>query len=120
MKRSQLIMEVMEMSKLIDSHLIGKSIKALRLTCGLTQDELADDIGYSTRNLRRIETNGTTSIDVINTFADYFNVSAMDILNGCFLFVQKQKKHWRPSSYNTYSNLLFMHVHARLSNRERL
>ena len=29
----------------------------------------------------------TTSIDVINTFAEYFNVSAIDILNGCFYFV---------------------------------
>lgn len=80
------------MSKLIDSHLIGKSIKSLRQNCKLTQEQLADDIGYSTRNLRRIETDGTTSIDVINTFAEYFNVSAIDILNGCFLFVPKIKK----------------------------
>ena len=29
-----------------------------------------------------------------------------------------EKKHWRPSSYATYSNLLFMHVHAGLSLRE--
>ena len=77
--------------KMIDSHLIGKSIKTLRLKHHLTQSELADVIGYSIRNLRRIETNGTTNIDVVNTFACYFDVSAVDILNGCFLFV---KKHW--------------------------
>ena len=30
-----------------------------------------------------------------------------------------EKKHWRPSSYATYPNLLFVHVHAGLSIRER-
>lgn len=76
------------MSKIIDSHLIGQTIRTLRLNAHLTQSELAEDIGYSTRNLRRIETDGTTSIDVVNTFAEYFGVSAMDILDGCsFLFL---------------------------------
>lgn len=81
------------MSNLIDSHLIGQSIKALRLKNHLTQDGLAYDIGYSTRNLRRIETDGTTSIEVVNTFAEYFNVSALDILNGCFLFNHFSKRY---------------------------
>ena len=75
------------MSNIIDSRLIGKSIKSLRLRHHLTQEFLADDIGYSTRNIRRIETNGTTNIDVVNAFAEYFNVSAMDILNGCSFFI---------------------------------
>ena len=79
------------MSKKIDSHLIGKSIKNLRLSHNLTQEDLADIIGYSVRNLRRIENNGTGSIDVVNTFADIFEVSALDILNGCFLFIQNKK-----------------------------
>ena len=70
------------MSKLIDSHLIGKSIKALRLSKNWTQEHLADVIGYSVRNLRRIENDGTGSIDVVNTFAELFGVSALDILNG--------------------------------------
>ena len=78
------------MSKLIDSHLIGKSIKNLRLSHNLTQEGLADIIGYSVRNLRRIENNGTGSIDVVNTFADIFGVSALDILNGCFLINKKR------------------------------
>ena len=79
------------MSKLIDSHLIGKSIKNLRLSHNLTQEGLADIIGYSVRNLRRIENNGTGSIDVVNTFADIFEVSALDILKGCFLFEEIKK-----------------------------
>ena len=74
------------MSKKIDSHLIGKSIKNLRLSHNLTQEDLADIIGYSVRNLRRIENNGTGSIDVVNTFAELFGVSAIDILSGDVFF----------------------------------
>lgn len=76
------------MSKYIDSYLIGKSIKSLRLAKKLTQFELAAIVGYSVRNIRRIENDGTGSIDVVNTFARAFEVSALDILNGCFLFIQ--------------------------------
>lgn len=79
------------MSRLIDSHLIGKKIKSLRKANNLTQSELADIVGYSVRNIRRIENNGTASIDVVNTFADIFKVSALDILDGCF-FLLKNKK----------------------------
>lgn len=75
------------MSKIIDSHLIGQSIKNLRLSHHLTQCELAENIGYSTRNLRRIETEGTVNIDVVNTFAEYFGVSALDILDGCSFLI---------------------------------
>ena len=107
------------MSNIIDSRLIGQTIKALRKRNHLTQSGLADDIGYSVRNIRRIETDGTASIDIVNIFAEYFNVSAIDILNGCFLFIRNKKRHCWPSPYNTYSNLLFTHVHAGLSNRER-
>ena len=78
-----------KMSKIINSHLIGVSIKSLRVKRHLTQESLASDIGYSVRNLRRIENDGTSSIDVVNTFAEYFQVSAIDILNGCFLFIKK-------------------------------
>ena len=72
------------MSKFIDSRLIGQAIKHLRLSKNWTQDYLADAVGYSVRNLRRIENDGTSSIDIVNTFADIFNVSALDILTGCF------------------------------------
>ena len=76
------------MSKLIDSRLVGQTIKQLRLSRNWTQDHLADIVGYSVRNLRRIENDGTTSIDVVNTFANIFEISAIDILDGC-LFVLK-------------------------------
>lgn len=78
------------MATLIDSRLVGKSIKTLRLSRNWSQSYLADIVGYSVRNLRRIENDGTGSIDVVNTFADIFGVSAIDILNGCFLFKNKK------------------------------
>ena len=70
------------MGTTIDSHLIGRSIKTLRQSRNWTQDQLADIVGYSVRNLRRIENDGTASIDVVNTFAELFGVSALDILSG--------------------------------------
>lgn len=80
------------MSKLIDSRLVGQTIKQLRLSRNWTQDHLADIVGYSVRNLRRIENDGTTSIDVVNTFANIFEVSAIDILGGCLFVLMKIKK----------------------------
>ena len=85
------------MSKLIDSRLIGKSIKHLRLSRNWTQEYLADSAGYSIRNLRRIENDGTSSIDVVNLFAGLFEVSALDILNGdvfYFIFSKKKTPKW--------------------------
>ena len=70
------------MSKTIDSRLIGQTIKHLRLSKNWTQDKLAEIAGYSVRNLRRIENDGTTNIDIVNIFADIFDVSAIDILSG--------------------------------------
>ena len=68
------------MSKTINARLIGHTIKQHRLSKHWTQDYLAESIGYSVRNLRRIENEGTSSIDVVNLFAEIFNVSAIDIL----------------------------------------
>ena len=80
------------MSTQIDTSLIGKTIKQLRLSRNWTQEDLADRAFYSVRNIRRIENEGTGSIDIVNTFAGIFEVSAMDILNGCsFLTVNKNK-----------------------------
>ena len=70
----------------INSHLVGQTIKTLRLSRHWTQDYLADIIGYSVRNLRRIENDGTGSIDVVNAFAELFGVSAIDILSGDVFF----------------------------------
>ena len=74
----------------IDSRLIGQTIKHLRLSRNWTQEYLADIVGYSVRNLRRIENDGTGSIDVVNTFAGIFEVSALDILNGDVFCLMKQ------------------------------
>lgn len=76
----------------INSHLIGQTIKTLRLSRHWTQDYLADIVGYSVRNLRRIENDGTGSIDVVNTFAELFGVSAIDILSGDVSFFISNKK----------------------------
>jgi len=70
------------MSKIIETSLIGETIKQLRLSRHWTQEDLADRTFYSVRNIRRIENEGTRSIDVVNTFAELFGVSALDILNG--------------------------------------
>ena len=81
------------MRKLINSRLVGQSIKHLRQSRNWTQDQLADIVGYSVRNLRRIENDGTKSIDTINAFAVIFEVSAIDILNGdVFLLLWHKKK----------------------------
>ena len=79
------------MSKLIDSRLVGNSIKSLRLKYHLTQNDLADKVGYSVRNLRRIENFGTNNIDIVNLFASVFNVSALDILEGDVFFISNKK-----------------------------
>ena len=71
----------------IDIRMVGETIKQLRLSRNWTQDRLADAAGYSVRNLRRIENDGTASLDVVNTFAEIFQVSAVDILKGCLLFL---------------------------------
>ena len=78
------------MSKKIETRLIGHTIKQLRLSRNWTQSYLAEEIGYSERNLRRIETYGTGSIDVVNTFAELFGVSAIDILNGDVFYIIKK------------------------------
>ena len=120
------------MSKLVDTKKIGEGIKKLRIKRNLTQEFLASSVGYSTRSIRRIESQGTDSINVVNTFAEFFGVSALDILDGCLFFIKivlhsllfkitfQIKKHWQPSPYITYPNLLFTHVHARLSYKELL
>ena len=70
------------MRKLINSRLVGQSIKHLRQSRNWTQDQLADIVGYSVRTIRRIENDGTESITIVNAFAEIFGVSALDILNG--------------------------------------
>lgn len=67
---------------LIDQRSIGRTIKMLRLKNHLTQEELANITFYSIRTIRRIERDGSDSIEVINTFAEALKVSAIDIIVG--------------------------------------
>ena len=76
------------MSKLVDTKKIGEGIKKLRIKRNLTQEFLASSVGYSARSIRRIESQGTDSINVVNTFAEFFGVSALDILDGCLFFIK--------------------------------
>ena len=69
------------MEKTIDSFRIAENIKFLRISNNLTQIELAEALGYSERPIRRLETNGTFNLEVINLIAMKFNISALDILS---------------------------------------
>ena len=77
------------MQKTIDSLRIGKNIKVLRLANHMTQVEMGDLLGYSERQIRRLETEGTYDIGVVNLIATTFNVSALNILStdGMFWFI---------------------------------
>lgn len=70
------------MEKTIDSLRIAKNIKDIRLSNAMTQEEMAEVLGYSERQLRRLETNGTYNLYVINLIAETFNVEVVDILFG--------------------------------------
>jgi transcriptional regulator with XRE-family HTH domain len=74
----------MEMT--IKTSQIAENIKAIRTKFNLTQIEMAEVLGYSERQVRRLETDGTYNLEVINLIAKTFNVSVKDILfeNGMF------------------------------------
>ena len=74
------------MQKTIDSLRIGKNIKDLRLANHMTQIELGEVLGYSERQIRRLETNGTYDIGVVNLIALTLNVSALNILSNDGMF----------------------------------
>ena len=82
------------MTHTIDARLIGNSIKNLRQRRHWTQDYVANNLIFcSVRNLRRYENEGVKDIDLVNAFAKAFEVSAIDILRGVFLFVFENKKN---------------------------
>lgn len=68
------------MNRTIDSLRIAENIKEIRLINNLTQIEMGERLGYSERTIRRLETNGTYDIGVINLIAITFDVSAASIL----------------------------------------
>ena len=65
---------------LIDANIIASNIKSLRERLNLSQEEMAWKLGYSDRQLRRIERDGTNSISVINYIASVLNIPAISIL----------------------------------------
>ena len=73
------------MNKTIDSKGIARSIKNVRLENNLTQIEMADVLGYSERQIRRLETDGTYNLEVLNLIALTFNVS---IISSSFNFIK--------------------------------
>ena len=101
------------MSYKLDSRVIGQTIKSLRLSRNWTQDHLENIVGYSVRNLRRIENDGTSSIDIINTFAEVFKVSAIDILSGgCFYLYKFSYQLMNSSKLENFLTSLDVHLAA--------
>lgn len=72
------------MNMTVKLSIIADNIRKVRLDNQLTQIEMAEILGYSERTIRRLETNGTNDINVINLIATAFKVSAQSILFGCF------------------------------------
>lgn len=72
------------MNMTVKLNIIADNIRKVRLDNQLTQIEMAEILGYSERTIRRLETNGTNDINVINLIATAFKVSAQSILFGCF------------------------------------
>ena len=65
---------------LIDANIIASNIKSLRERLNLSQEEMAWKLGYSDRQLRRIERDGTNNISVIKYIASVLNIPAISIL----------------------------------------
>lgn len=68
------------MNGYIDSYGIAKKIRCVRLKKGLTQLQMGELIGYSERQVRRLESEGTLNLGVINQIALAFDVSLKSIL----------------------------------------
>jgi transcriptional regulator with XRE-family HTH domain len=66
--------------QIIDSFRIAEEIKKLRISRSMTQESFAQGIGYSRRQIIRLESNGTMNLDIINSIARFFNVSSLSIL----------------------------------------
>lgn len=70
------------MEKTIDSLRIAQNIRKLRLENFMTQEDMAMALGYSERQIRRLETIGTYNLYIISLIAEYFDVEITDILFG--------------------------------------
>ena len=68
------------MNELITTQTIAHNTRRLRAERRLSQAELGDILGYSVRQIRRLETDGTCSLEVVNRIASAFEVSTLSIL----------------------------------------
>jgi len=67
----------------MDQEKVGQYLKELRKTKGITQEDLAEQVGVSRRTVSRWET-GTNmpDMDVMIELADYYDVDLRDLLRG--------------------------------------
>ena len=67
----------------MDYQKIGNFIKELRTEKGLTQKELADELGISNKTISKWETgNGLPDIISLQPLCDKFDISINDLLSG--------------------------------------
>ena len=68
---------------IMDQKKIGGFLKELRNEKGITQEQLAEELGVSNRTVSRWETGfNMPDISVLIEIADYFDVSIPEIING--------------------------------------
>ena len=60
---------------------IARILKSIRQENNLTQQQLANLFYVDVRQIRRYESIGTSSIEIINLYAKVFNTSTINILS---------------------------------------
>ena len=75
---------------------IGENLKRLRLAKGLTQEQLADEIGASVQSVSRWEVNTSyPDVEMIPVIALYFGVSTDELMGvNCAAREERLKKDW--------------------------
>ncbi|MDD4211890.1 MAG: helix-turn-helix transcriptional regulator [Bacilli bacterium] len=68
------------MNQIVEIRTIALNIKNLRLSRNMTQFDMGDLLGYSDRQIRRLEKEGTMNIEVVNLIAKVFNIPVESIL----------------------------------------
>ena len=67
----------------MDQMKIGKLLQALRKEKGLTQEQLAEQVGVSRRTVSRWETGSNVpDLDILIELSDYYSVDLREILSG--------------------------------------
>ena len=85
---------------------IGNTLKKLRLTTGLTQEEVATQLGISPQSISKWERgDGYPDITMLPALANYFCITVdeligMDKINACFVFLQGRRIHFAANFFN--------------------